>query len=143
MPAELGLAVARSYARCLRVTIFPLNCGNCCSASRKRLDAPAHPHLRVTIRISSCEYRCERSAAGRSSSPTTAPGPRRSCSMNVPEFRYRAFISYSHQDRAWADWLHRALETYRVPRRLVGRRTEIGIIPKRIAPVFRDREELA
>lgn len=58
-------------------------------------------------------------------------------------WRYRAFISYSHQDRAWADWLHRALETYRVPGRLVGRTTRMGIVPGRIAPVFRDREELA
>jgi tetratricopeptide (TPR) repeat protein len=59
------------------------------------------------------------------------------------EYRYRAFISYSHADEAWARWLHRALETYRVPRRLVGRETTAGIVPERIAPVFRDREELA
>ncbi|RPI12946.1 MAG: toll/interleukin-1 receptor domain-containing protein, partial [Lysobacterales bacterium] len=59
------------------------------------------------------------------------------------EYRYRAFISYSHSDEAWAKWLHRALETYRVPKRLVGRETSAGIVPERIAPVFRDREELA
>ena len=35
-------------------------------------------------------------------------------------FKYRAFISYSHKDRAWGDWLHKALEGYRVPGRLVG-----------------------
>jgi hypothetical protein len=35
-------------------------------------------------------------------------------------FRYWAFISYSHQDKSWGRWLHRALETYRVPQRLVG-----------------------
>jgi len=56
---------------------------------------------------------------------------------------YRAFISYSHRDKAWGDWLHKALETYRVPRRLVGQQTEAGVIPRRLAPVFRDREELA
>jgi hypothetical protein len=28
-----------------------------------------------------------------------------------PRFTYRAFISYSHRDKAWADWLHKALET--------------------------------
>ncbi|WP_267224398.1 TIR domain-containing protein [Dyella silvae] len=61
----------------------------------------------------------------------------------VPEFRYRAFISYSHQDKAWGSWLHKALETYRVPRRLIGQRTAAGVIPKRLAPVFRDRDELA
>ncbi|RDI97581.1 toll/interleukin-1 receptor domain-containing protein [Dyella solisilvae] len=61
----------------------------------------------------------------------------------LPEFRYRAFISYSHQDKTWADWLHKALETYRVPRRLVGQATDVGPVPRRLAPVFRDREELA
>ena len=59
------------------------------------------------------------------------------------EFKYRAFISYSHSDEVWAKWLHRALETYRVPKHLVGRETEFGPVPARIAPVFRDRDELA
>ena len=58
-------------------------------------------------------------------------------------FGYRAFLSYSHQDEAWARWLHKAIETYRVPRRLVGQTTAAGIIPRRLAPVFRDRDELA
>lgn len=57
--------------------------------------------------------------------------------------RFRAFISYSHQDEIWAQWLHKALETYRVPSRLVGTETAAGIIPRRLAPVFRDRDELA
>ena len=57
--------------------------------------------------------------------------------------RYRAFISYSHRDKAWAEWLHRGLETYRVPSRLVGQRTAAGVVPRRLAPVFRDRDELA
>jgi len=57
-------------------------------------------------------------------------------------FRYRAFISYSHEDERWASWLHKALERYRVPRRLVGKETATGAVPARIAPVFRDREEL-
>ncbi|WP_130617630.1 toll/interleukin-1 receptor domain-containing protein [Dyella amyloliquefaciens] len=61
----------------------------------------------------------------------------------VPAFRYRAFISYSHQDKAWADWLHRSLESYRVPQRLVGQVTPAGVVPKRLLPVFRDRDELA
>ncbi|MEO8811048.1 MAG: toll/interleukin-1 receptor domain-containing protein [Rhodanobacter sp.] len=58
-------------------------------------------------------------------------------------FRYYAFISYSHQDKAWADWLHKALETYVVPKRLVGQTTAAGVIPKRLIPIFRDRDELA
>jgi tetratricopeptide (TPR) repeat protein len=57
-------------------------------------------------------------------------------------FKYRAFISYSHRDERWAAWLHKSLERYRVPRRLVGRATPMGNVPARIAPVFRDREEL-
>jgi len=61
----------------------------------------------------------------------------------VQKFQYRAFISYSHQDRAWAAWLQRALERYRVPKRLVGTRGTLGPIPRRLAPVFRDREDLS
>jgi tetratricopeptide (TPR) repeat protein len=64
-------------------------------------------------------------------------------SPDTPGFRYRAFVSYSHQDEAWAQWLHKALETYRVPSRLVGTQTAAGIIPRRLIPVFRDRDELA
>jgi len=67
--------------------------------------------------------------------------------MTIPPetsgFGYRAFISYSHQDQVWARWLHKALETYRVPSHLVGRMTAAGAIPRRLAPVFRDRDELA
>jgi len=62
--------------------------------------------------------------------------------MAADDYRYRAFISYSHRDRAMGEWLHRALETYRVPRRLVGKETRMGPVPARIMPVFRDREEL-
>jgi hypothetical protein len=58
------------------------------------------------------------------------------------EYKYWAFISYSHQDKRWGDWLHRALETYRVPRRLVGRPSRDGAVPRRLYPIFRDREGL-
>ncbi len=57
--------------------------------------------------------------------------------------RYRAFISYSHADAASARHLHRALEQYRIPRRLVGSETARGPVPRQLAPIFRDREELA
>jgi WD40 repeat protein len=57
-------------------------------------------------------------------------------------YKYWAFVSYSHRDQAWAEWLHRALETYRVPRRLVGRESAVGPLPRRLFPVFRDQEEL-
>src|SRR6478736_8731292 len=57
--------------------------------------------------------------------------------------RYFAFISYSHQDETWAQWLHKTLETWRVPKRLVGQTTAAGTIPPRLIPIFRDRDELA
>ena len=57
--------------------------------------------------------------------------------------KYWAFISYSHRDAKWAAWLHRSLESYRPPRALIGTSTAAGAVPKRLAPVFRDREELA
>jgi hypothetical protein len=33
--------------------------------------------------------------------------------------RYWAFISYSHADKAFSNWLFHAIENYRVPRGLV------------------------
>lgn len=58
-------------------------------------------------------------------------------------FRYKAFISYSHQDENWASWLQGALEKYRIPKVMVGKRTGYGEIPARLGTVFRDREDLS
>jgi len=58
------------------------------------------------------------------------------------EPRYTAFLSYSHKDAATAGRLHRRLEAYRMPGRLVGIETVRGAVPERLAPIFRDREEL-
>lgn len=55
---------------------------------------------------------------------------------------FRAFISYSHRDTKTAEWLHKALETYRVPKPLIGRETVTGLIAARPGKVFRDRDEL-
>lgn len=55
---------------------------------------------------------------------------------------YRAFISYSHRDKAVTQWLHRALETYRIPKILIGKETRVGPVPARLTPIFRDRDEL-
>ena len=60
----------------------------------------------------------------------------------APEYKYWAFISYSHQDEKWAAWLHKGLETYRVPPRVVGGEERAFPVPRKIFPVFRDREEL-
>ncbi len=57
-------------------------------------------------------------------------------------FLYKAFISYSHRDLKWSAWLQRALESYRVPKRLVGIESDFGPVPRRLEPVFRDREDL-
>ncbi len=57
--------------------------------------------------------------------------------------KYWAFISYSHRDAAWADWLHKSLESFRPPKKLIGMLTERGAVPRRLTPIFRDREELA
>lgn len=69
------------------------------------------------------------------SAATRAPEPSRG-------FRYRVFMSYSHADRRWARRALRWLENWSVPRRLVGRDTPFGPVPRRLGPVFRDREEL-
>ena len=56
------------------------------------------------------------------------------------DFRYRAFLSYSHVDAQWARWLHRRLEGFRL-RELAGRDGLRGPVPPSLAPIFRDREE--
>ena len=60
-----------------------------------------------------------------------------------PQVRYYAFLSYSHKDEELAEWLHRELEEFQVPHALAGKLTANGVIPKRLAPIFRDRHELA
>ena len=57
--------------------------------------------------------------------------------------RYRAFISYSHRDKAAVRWLHRALETFPIPSKLVGSPTVVGPAPRRLTPIFRDQDELS
>lgn len=74
--------------------------------------------------------------------PEATPLPPRDLTRPAPP-AYRAFLSYSHADARWADWLHKALETYRLPPALVGKDVGHGAIPARLAPVFRDRHELA
>jgi tetratricopeptide (TPR) repeat protein len=58
------------------------------------------------------------------------------------DIQYRAFISYSHADKVVAEWLHRALEGYRIPSKLVGQTTALGEVPARLGSLFRDRDEL-
>lgn len=56
------------------------------------------------------------------------------------EYRYKAFISYSHADERWGRWLHRQLEAFQLPSR-TGKPVSLPRRPLR--PVFRDRDELA
>jgi TIR domain-containing protein len=58
------------------------------------------------------------------------------------QFHYWAFISYNQHDATHARRLHKELETFRVPRGLVGRRAGDRTIPRRLIPIFRDRDEL-
>ena len=62
---------------------------------------------------------------------------------DVAAMTYRAFLSYSHRDTAWAKWLHKALEGYRIDKDLVGRVTSTGPIPKTLSPIFHDREDFS
>jgi len=76
--------------------------------------------------------------------------------MTDNEFKYWAFLSYSHQDnrgqrsdtpevsrRCWGDWLHDALKSFSIPTEFVGQINGRGeIIPERIDSLFRDESEL-
>ena len=57
----------------------------------------------------------------------------------MSDFKYKAFISYSHTDEKWAKWLHRSLETYRVPKHIV---QEHGLDSNRLIPIFTDDDEI-
>jgi hypothetical protein len=55
-----------------------------------------------------------------------------------PPFRFRAFISYCHQDRKSAARLQVALENFRLPAAAAA----ASGLPERLRPIFRDREVL-
>jgi len=60
----------------------------------------------------------------------------------VKSFQYWTFISYSQFDESWAKWIHKALETYRLPLAIAGKIIGEEVAPKYLKPVFRDRDEL-
>ncbi|MBN8588537.1 MAG: TIR domain-containing protein [Rhodothermia bacterium] len=58
-------------------------------------------------------------------------------------YRYWAFVSYSHRDNKWAEWLHHALEHFTIPAALRDNFVaKDGTVPKRLFPIFRDKDEL-
>jgi hypothetical protein len=58
------------------------------------------------------------------------------------KFTYRAFLSYSHRDREWGEWVHHRLESWPVPKDLVGQPKGPGPVPAKLRPIFRDRFDL-
>ena len=54
-------------------------------------------------------------------------------------FTYLAFISYKSEDRDWALWLQRKLQSYRLPAAAMRKRRDL---PKRCSPIFLDRTNL-
>ena len=56
---------------------------------------------------------------------------------NYADYTFDAFISYSHRDLSWGNWLQRKLETFRIPK---------GLTPDRPSDkklrVFRDQTDL-
>ncbi len=61
---------------------------------------------------------------------------------------YWCFISYQHGDnetkgRRWANWLHKQIEEYEIPPRLINTTNQYNEkIPSKISPVFIDQQEL-
>ena len=55
------------------------------------------------------------------------------------EFKYYAFISYSHKDKKWANWLYRKLSAYRLPRIVKKSNRDL---PRSLTPLFLDEYHL-
>ena len=47
-------------------------------------------------------------------------------------YKYRAFISYSHQNEKFGKWLHKSLEKYKIPKEL---RKEYSDLPDKLYDV--------
>ena len=56
------------------------------------------------------------------------------------EYIYYAFVSYSHKDKEWAEWIWDAIEHYRLP--AIIRKEVQKPLPKKMRPVFLDKADL-
>ena len=55
-------------------------------------------------------------------------------------YKYKAFICYSHKNKKFAEWLHKSIENYKIPKSL---REKYPNLPKDLKRfIFRDEEEL-
>ncbi|MBI9061816.1 MAG: hypothetical protein JEZ14_07490 [Marinilabiliaceae bacterium] len=64
--------------------------------------------------------------------------------MTDNDYKYFAFISYSHEDLKVCKQIHRKLEGYKVPKKFRGIVNEKGEqVPSKLSPIFRDRDELS
>ena len=57
------------------------------------------------------------------------------------DYRFRAFISYSHADAEWAEKIEARLTRFVMPLELTAIWTPFGPPPRRMKPVFRDRSQ--
>jgi tetratricopeptide (TPR) repeat protein len=57
-------------------------------------------------------------------------------------FKYRAFLSCSHRDKAWCEWLYGALDRVRIDADLVGRATMAGPVPRDLRPLCRGNDDV-
>ena len=75
--------------------------------------------------------------------PVRASIDKMQAKLSKRAYKYRAFITYAHKDEDRAKWLRRKLESFRVPKHLIGTDGDFGEVPARLYPIFRDRDELA
>ncbi|MDM7860906.1 toll/interleukin-1 receptor domain-containing protein [Alteromonas sp. ASW11-36] len=59
--------------------------------------------------------------------------------MDKNQVRYHAFLSYSHADDKWSNWVHKNLESFRFPRSIC---SKYNLTTNSLHPIFRDRDEL-
>ena len=62
---------------------------------------------------------------------------------NTKKNEFWAFISYSSDDKKFAEKLHRRMEGFSIPKQFRNIEIEGRTVGKRLRPIFRDRDELS